>query len=67
MISNLLSRNYFSVINDGLKKSIPILAQCVLELQDQDGKLVVPLTTGRSDVIRPIKSNIPLALSDHFI
>ena len=38
---NLLSQNYFAVINDSLRKSIPRQAQCVLKLQDQGDKHMV--------------------------
>src|SRR5882762_2380211 len=57
--SNLLSRNYFAVIDSSLKKSISRQAQRILELQDQDEKRVVPPTTGRYDVICPIKTMSP--------
>jgi len=63
--SNLLSRNYFAVIDNSLKKSVSRQAQRVLELQDQDEKRLVPPTTVRFDLICPIKTTFPLAhLSD---
>ena len=66
--SNLISQDDFAIIEDGLKKSIPGQAQCVLKLQDQEEKTVVPPTTVRFDIIRPTKSMPPLALlSDRFI
>jgi hypothetical protein len=66
--SNLLSRNYFAVIDNSLKKSVSRQAQRVLELQDQDEKRLVPPTTIRFDLICPIKTTFPLArLSDYVI
>jgi hypothetical protein len=65
---NLISRDNFAIIKDGLKKGIPGHAQCVLKLQGQEEKTVVPPTTVRFDIIRPTKSTPPLALlSDRFI
>ena len=60
--SNLISRDDFAIIKDGLKKSIPGQAQRVLKLQDQVEKAVVPPTAIRFDIIRPTKIIPPLAL-----
>jgi hypothetical protein len=56
------------MIKYGVKKSIPGQAQCVLKLQDQDKKIVIPPTTVRFDIIIPTKWIPPLdLLSDRFI
>ena len=52
----------FAIIKDSLKKSISIQAQCVIKLQDQEEKAVVPPTAIRSDIICPTKIIPPLAL-----
>jgi hypothetical protein len=60
-ISNLFLRNYFAIIDDGLKNRVSGKADSVLELQYHGKKLFMPPTTVGFDAIRPAELLVPTA------